>query len=219
MTRMSSPHSTCSFTFQTHLSHASSLSNNSLATARSRARASVEYCSPLPPIQSSEDLQDVSQRIVSLSRRPSIHSLTQFLFLDRGRSRRSTTFRISPTKPLRSRSLACGPFKRYSIYASTRIHLLITPFKDTVFVHETAPQLRTALEEEAAAAQGHVDALRRSIISRTRLPQTSRRDNLGSGRVRGLAHCPSFLETLTNHMDAAAVWTDTVRYRTSVRQQ
>lgn len=91
-------------------------------------------------------------------------------------------------KPLHSLSHVREPFNRYSIYASTRIYRLIAPLKDTVFVHETAPQLKSALEEEAAAAQGHVDAFRRSIINRPRPRQTSRRDNLGSGQVRGLVY-------------------------------
>ncbi|EIW56355.1 uncharacterized protein TRAVEDRAFT_21559 [Trametes versicolor FP-101664 SS1] len=115
----------------------------SLAAARSRARASVEYHSPLPHAESSEDLQDVSQRIIEKERR--LQDLAD---------------------EASALTLAC-------------VRALQT---DSVFVHETAPQLRGALEEEAAAAQGHVDALRRSIINRPRPPQTSRSDSLGGGR-------------------------------------
>ncbi|OJT11350.1 hypothetical protein TRAPUB_12150 [Trametes pubescens] len=61
---------------------------------------------------------------------------------------------------------------------------------DTVFVHETVPQLRSALEEEATAAQGHVDALRRSIMNRPRSSQTLRRDSFSGGR--------SFEQTLSD---------------------
>ncbi|KAI0819440.1 hypothetical protein BC628DRAFT_1332859 [Trametes gibbosa] len=64
--------------------------------------------------------------------------------------------------------------------------------KDHAFVQDTAPQLNEALEGEAAAAQGHVDAQRLSIINRPRAA-----DATGSLKRDSITHGRSFCQTLS----------------------
>ncbi|KAH9851224.1 hypothetical protein C2E23DRAFT_831526 [Lenzites betulinus] len=64
---------------------------------------------------------------------------------------------------------------------------------DSVFVRNTAPQLKEALQEETAATQGHVDALRRSVVNRPRAA-----DATGRSQGNDLSHGRSFSQTLSD---------------------
>ncbi|KAL7278782.1 hypothetical protein ACG7TL_007791 [Trametes sanguinea] len=73
---------------------------------------------------------------------------------------------------------------------------------NAAFTKETAPQLREALQNEASAAQGHVDTLRLSIVSHAAKLESKR----SYGHDRALHQGRSFPQTLA---DVERVFSDT----------
>ncbi|KAI0651040.1 hypothetical protein C8Q79DRAFT_931142 [Trametes meyenii] len=114
-----------------------------IAIAKARARENLEYRSPLPADESSEDLSEISERIVQ--KECTLQSLAN----------RSGALTLACVSALQ---------------------------EDAAFIQEAVPQLRDALQKEAAATQGYVGTLRLSVVNRPREAPRQYGKSLSDGR-------------------------------------